>query len=113
AIRSDGKVAAYKLVNPWRDEAIERVDAMTAYHREVERQKKAGKRAAPSLQILEGQSSNLSLHIMEGQTAPCPSRICSSVPPENNSYYPSVITPRKKGVREEGSLNSNVVPFIR
>jgi len=113
AIRSNGKVAAYKLINPWRDEARERIETMTGYHKEVARQKKAGKRAGSSLQNMEGQEVDLSLHRMEGQKAPCPSRICSSVPPENNSYYPSVITPRKKGVREEGSLRSNVVPFNR
>lgn len=113
AVRSGGKVATYKLINPWRDEAIQHVDAMTAYHREAERQKKAGKRASSTIQNMEGQDIDLSLHRMEGQKAPCPSRICSSVPPENSSYYPSVITPSKNGVRDEVSLSSNVVPFNR
>lgn len=112
--RSGGKVATYKLINPWRDAAIEHVDAMTAYHRETERQKKAGKRAASSLQNMEGQEVGLSLHRMEGQQEPCPSRICSSVPPENSSYYPSIITPSKNGVRDEVSRGSPVsVPLFR
>lgn len=110
AVRSGGKVATYKLINPWRDEAIEHIDAMTAYYREIERQKKAGQRAS-SIQNMEGQEGDLSLHRMEGQKRPCPSKICSSVPPENSSYYPSVITPSKNGVRDDGSLSSNVVPF--
>lgn len=50
AIRQCRKVATYKLVNPWRDEALELIDAKLAYHREVERQRKAAKRAATSLQ---------------------------------------------------------------
>lgn len=111
AVRSNGKVAAYKLVNPWRDEAREHIEAMTAYHREAARQKKAAKRAAPSLQQMEGQSIKLSLHSVEGQTPPCPSRIWGPVPPENGAYYPSMITPNEKGVRGEGNPVSNVVPI--
>jgi hypothetical protein len=110
AVRQGGKVAAYKLINPWRDEAIELVDAKLAYHREVERQRKATKRAAAPLQKMEGQKTDVSLQNLDGQSHPCPSRIWSSVPPENGDKYPSVSTPKNIG-REETDLRSNVLPF--
>lgn len=55
AVRHGGKVSTYKLINLWRDEARTLIDAKLGHHREVARQRKESKRAAPSLQNLEGQ----------------------------------------------------------
>lgn len=98
--RSDGKVSTYKLMNPWRDEARKHIDAMTGYFKEVERQKKAKKRAGLSLQNLPGQN------------APCPGKICRSVPAKSAAYSPSMITPEEDMGREQYQHGSNVVPFI-
>ncbi|RUM95174.1 hypothetical protein EET67_24810 [Pseudaminobacter arsenicus] len=111
AVRQGGKVSTYKLINPFRDEARALVEAKLEYHREVERQRKATKRTSSSVQNLEGHESDLSLHKMEGQNDACPSKKWGPVPPENGGNTPSVIPPSKKGVREEASLGSNVVPF--
>ncbi|TIQ96698.1 hypothetical protein [Mesorhizobium sp.] len=92
------KIAAYHLVNPWRDEARERVKAMTAYHREVDREKKLKKQAAASLQKVEGQN--------EGG----PSKNWSSVPPEFAGNIPLEITPREEEAGDE-KPGSNVLPF--
>lgn len=97
--RKGGKIVAYTLVNPWRDEAKAHIEALTDYHKEVARQKKARQRAELSLQILPGQE------------LACPGKICRSVPAKSAAYTPLMITPRKKGSREEGSLGSNVVPI--
>jgi hypothetical protein len=93
-----GEVAAYRLINPWRDEARQYVEAMTAYHREVERQKKAAQRSALSRQNLPGQNT------------PCPGKICRSVPAKFAAYTPKVITPKNIG-REETDLGTNVLSF--
>ncbi len=90
-------VSNYQLVNPWRDEARAHVEAMTGYHKEVARKKKEQKRA------------NLSIHGVEGQEPACPSTIRSSVPPHCGVYTPLMITPRKKGVREEDIEGGTVV----
>lgn len=95
--RRGGKVAAYKLVNPWRDEALEHVAAMTGYHKEVERQKKAIIRADLSRQNLQGQEPT------------CPGKICRSVPAEFAAYTPSVIPPKKKGGHIEQPKAGTVV----
>ena len=87
----------YHLINPWRDEAMAHVEAMTAYHREVARYKKAKKREQAPLQNMQG-------HLMG-----CSCIICSAVPARCADDYPSMITPRKKGVREEGDQSPNVV----
>jgi hypothetical protein len=110
--RQDGKVAKYRLVNPWRDEAKALVDAKLAYHREVERQRKAASRAGLSRQNLQGQEAELSRQNVPGQKGGCPGRICRSVPAEFAAYTPLGITPRIIG-RDETDLGSNVVPFIR
>lgn len=110
AIRQGGKVATYKLINPWRDEAMELIDAKLAYNREVERQRKAAKRAKSSVQNLEGQKADLSLQNLDGQNHPCPSRIWSFVPPKNGGNNPSVSTPRILS-REETDLGAKVLPF--
>jgi hypothetical protein len=92
-----GKVSTYMLINPWRDEARALVDAKMAYHREVERQRKAGKRAALSRQNLQGQNGG------------CPGKICRSVPANSAAYYPSMITPSKKDSRGEDDQGAKVV----
>ncbi|MGN6549736.1 MAG: hypothetical protein ACTHJ3_07575, partial [Pararhizobium sp.] len=89
--------------------AMALVDAKLAYHREAERQKKAAKRAARSVQNMEGHESDLSLHKMEGQNGGCPSRICSSVPPEFRGNTPLGNPSKKEDGREEDFLGSNVV----
>lgn len=94
-----GKVAAYMLINPWRDEARAHVDAKLAYHREVARQKKANQRAS------------MSPNSVRGQERGCPRTLFGSVPELCSDNTPLVITPRKKGGREEGSQGSNVVPI--
>jgi len=109
AIRS-GEVASYRLVNPWRDEARQHVEAMTAYHKEVERQKKAAQRSALSRQNLQGREPNLSRQNLPGQNTPCPGKICRSVPAKFAAYTPKVITPKNMG-RDETDLGSNVVPL--
>ncbi|RUW26335.1 MULTISPECIES: hypothetical protein [unclassified Mesorhizobium] len=96
--RSGGKVSTYKLVNPWRDEARQHVEAMTAYHKEIERQKKAKKRADLSLQNLPGQEDA------------CPGKICRSVPAKSAGYSPSMITPREEEAGDE-KHGSNVIQF--
>lgn len=111
AVRQGGKVATYKLINPWRDEAKALVDTKLAYHREVERQRKAAKRSSPAIQKMEGQRVDLSLQILDGQRKPRPSRIRSSVPPEFVGNTPLEITPKDIG-HEERPLGTNVVPFI-
>lgn len=98
AVRQGGKVRTYKLINPWRDEARELVAAKLAYHREVDRQRQAAKRPAPSLQNLEGQKDG------------CPSKIWSPVPPENGGNTP-LLTPPKIIGRDEPDIGSNVLPF--
>ncbi|RWI46374.1 MAG: hypothetical protein EOQ93_29870 [Mesorhizobium sp.] len=92
------KVTAFHLINPWRDEARERVKAMMAYHREADRQKKSKKRAAASLQA------------MEGQNAGCPSTLWSSVPPDCGGNTPLEIPPREEEAGDE-KPGANVVPF--
>lgn len=109
--KQNGKVTAYRLGNPWRDGALTHVEAMTAYHREVARQKKAGQRATLSRQNLQGQEVDLSLQNLPGHKPGCPCKICRSVPAEFAAYSPSMITPRKKEVREKVSHGSNVVPI--
>ncbi len=99
AVRHGGKVSTYKLINPWRDEARTLIDAMIDHHREVARQRKESKSATLSLQNLEGQEAGLSVQKMEGQNNAVPPKKWSHVPPKNGAYYPSVITPRKKGSR--------------
>lgn len=108
--RQSGKVAAYRLINPWRDEARQHIAAMTDYHKEVERQKKAGKRSALSRQNLQGQNTEMSLQDLPGQNDACPGKICRSVPAEFAAYTPSVITPKNIG-RGQTDPGSNVVPF--
>ncbi|ESX32874.1 hypothetical protein NKH47_17850 [Mesorhizobium sp. M1060] len=96
--KSGGKVSTYRLINPWRDEARQHADAMTSYHKEVERQKKATKRA------------DLSLQNLPGQNPVCPGKICRSVPAKSAAYSPSMITPREEGA-VDNEHGSNVVPF--
>lgn len=110
AVRQDGKVSTYKLINPWRDEAKALIDAKLAYHREVERQRKETRRPPSSVQNLEGQKSDLSLQKMDGQNSACPSKKWGPVPPENGGNTPLEIPPKIIG-REETDLGSNVVPF--
>lgn len=108
--RQSGKVVAYRLINPWRDEALQHIAAMTDYHKEVERQKKAGKRSVLSRQDLQGQTAEMSLQNLPGQNRTCPGKICRSVPAEFAAYTPSVITPKNIG-RGQTDFGSNVVPF--
>ncbi|TIQ86447.1 MAG: hypothetical protein E5X38_15980 [Mesorhizobium sp.] len=96
--RSAGKIATYRLVNPWRDEARQHIAAITAYHKEVERQKKAKKRAGLSLQNLPGHKAD------------CPCKICRSVPANSAAYSPLEITPREEEAGEENH-GSNVIQF--
>lgn len=110
AVRQDGKVSTYKLINPWRDEARSLVEAKLDYHREAERQRKANKRPSSSVQNLEGQKADLSLQNLEGNKGPRPSKKWGPVPPENGGNTPLEITPKDIG-REERPLGTNVVPF--
>lgn len=98
AVRNGGKVATYKLINPWRDEALDMIAARLAHNREVQRQKKVARRAKSSLQNLEGPFDA------------GPSRICSSVPPDSRPYSPLVTPPREEGAGEKID-DTNVVPF--
>lgn len=98
AARQSGKVAAYLLINPWRDEARAHVETMLGYHREVARQKKAKKRAASSPKNVRGQNT------------PCPRKIFGPVPEICSDNTPLEIPPKIIG-REETDLGSNVVPF--
>lgn len=97
-VRRTSNSAKYMLINPWRDEARERTLAMLKYHQEVEKQKKAKKRASASP------------NSVRGQNRPVP-EFCSVVSPNSVRVSTPLSTPRKKGVREEGSLASNVVPI--
>ncbi|KQZ25832.1 hypothetical protein ASD50_20630 [Mesorhizobium sp. Root552] len=99
-------VASFKLINPWREEAIEHVIAMTAYHKESERQRKAKARKKKSA----SKSEDLSLQSVQGHEPGCPCRICSSVPAEFADKYPSCSTPKIMG-RDGADLGVNVVPF--
>jgi hypothetical protein len=110
--RQDGKVKKYRLVNPWRDEAQALVDAKLAYHREVERQRKAATRASSSRQNLPGQQADLSRQNIPGQNGGCPGKICRSVPAKSAAYTPLLNPPRNIG-REEPDFGSNVLPFER
>lgn len=105
-----GEVAAYRLINPWRDGARKHIEAMTAYHKEVERQKKASQRSALSRKNLHGQEADLSLQDLPGQNESCPGKICRSVPAKFAAYTPKVITPKNMS-RNETGLGSSVVPF--
>jgi hypothetical protein len=98
-IMHGGKVATFMLINPWRDEARVRVDAMLAYHREVARQKKATIRAS------------LSPNTIRGQEVACPRTQFGSVPELSSVNTPLLITPKEKKVRGEDARGSNVVPF--
>lgn len=89
--------ATFLLINPWRDEALEQIEAMARYHREVARQKKAKERAALSLQNLQGHE--------EG----CPCKFCSPVPANSAGNTPLMITPRKKESRGEDEKGAKVV----
>jgi hypothetical protein len=104
--RMGGKVAAFKLINPWREEAIEHVGVMTDYYRERERQRKEKSRSKKSV----SQKGNSSLQSVQGHKPGCPCKICSPVPAEFADKYPSVSTPKIIG-REETDLGSNVLPF--
>ncbi|RWK79654.1 MAG: hypothetical protein EOR51_12155 [Mesorhizobium sp.] len=95
---SKEKVSEFHLINPWRDEAKDRVKAMLGHHREVDRQKKARKKAASSL------------HSMEGQTDAGPSTPWSSIPPNCGGNTPLVNPPREEGAGEKIE-GSNVLPF--
>lgn len=99
AARQSRSVSTYVLINPWRDEARTHIEAMRAYHKEVARLKKARQRVA------------LSPKNVRGQIPTCPRTEFGAVPEKNSDNTPLVITPSKKGVREEGSPASNVVPF--
>ncbi|TGT36202.1 hypothetical protein [Mesorhizobium sp. M8A.F.Ca.ET.165.01.1.1] len=96
--KAGGKVSTYRLINPWRDDARLHADARTSHLKEIERQKKAAKRADLSLQNLPGQNSA------------CPGKICRSVPAKSAAYSPSMITPREEGAGEDNA-GSNVLPF--
>lgn len=108
--RKDGKVSAYTLVNPWRDDAIMHVEAQTAYHRAVAAQKKAGQRADANRQNLPGQVVGLSRQNLQGQKSDVPAEF-AGLSRQNLPPIPPYDYPNKKGVREEGSLGSNVVPI--
>lgn len=99
--RQSGKVVAYRLINPWREDAQAHIAAMVGYHKEVERQKKATKRDRLSRQKLPGQETDLSRQNLPGHEGVCPGRICRSVPAEFAAYTPSLITPKKKRARNE------------
>ncbi|MBZ9919108.1 hypothetical protein LB517_10755 [Mesorhizobium sp. BR1-1-12] len=109
-VRKGGKVSTYQLINPWRDEALDMVAARLAHNREVQRQKKVALRAKSSVHRMEGLEADLSLQKVDGQEGGCPSRICSSVPPDFAPYSPLGITPREEGAVEKTD-GSNVVPF--
>jgi hypothetical protein len=106
--RRGGRIAAYRLINPWLDDAKAHIEAMVEYHKGVERSRKAMSR----MKKPASQSSDLSRQILPGQNPDCPGRICRPVPAEFAAYNPTRITPRKKGGREESPLGPNVVPFI-
>lgn len=100
-VRRSSNSAKYMLINPWRDEGWERTLAMLAYHQEAQRQKKSKKRAATSPQLCSGD-----------KTRPSPNSV-RSCPPNSVRASTPLSTPSKKGVREEKTLGSNVVPFNR
>lgn len=100
-------VTEFKLINPWRDEAIDHVAAMTAHFQAAERHRKATRRAKKTAQ----EAAELSLYSMQGHEPSCPCTQCSPVPALSAGKYPSDSTPMKKGSREEEPLGSNVVLF--
>lgn len=97
-VRRTSNSAKYMLINPWRDEARERTIAMLIYHQEVEKQKKAKKRASASP------------NSVRGQNGPVP-EFCSVVSPNSVRVSTPLSTPSKKEGREEDVIGSNVVPF--
>lgn len=92
-----GKVAAYMLINPWRDEARLHMEAKLAYLREAARQKKAAQRASMSPKILRGQKGG------------CPRTLFGPVPELCSDNTPLMITPRKKERHGEVEQASEVV----
>lgn len=109
--RRGGKVVAYSLVNPWRDDALAHIEAMTGYYREAARQKKAAQRSVASRQNLPGQQADLSLQILPGQDGGCPGKICRSVPAKSAAYNPVTYSQKEELRRGEIPLGSNVVPL--
>ncbi|MEQ1955990.1 hypothetical protein [Mesorhizobium sp. CN2-181] len=99
--RQSGKIVAYRLANPWRDQARAHVPAMVGYHKEVERQKKAATRNRASRQNLPGHEPDLSRQNLQGQNDDGPGKICRSVPAQFAAYSPSMITPKKKDARHD------------
>ncbi|ESZ17550.1 hypothetical protein NKI32_19850 [Mesorhizobium sp. M0761] len=106
AAGGSGTVDAFKLINPWRDEAIEHVAAMTAFHRERLRQQKAKSR----LKKITSQTSDVSLQPLQGHNPGCHCKICSPVTATIADKYPSDSTPRKEGAGKNNP-GSNVLPF--
>lgn len=98
-VRRSSASATYMLINPWRDEARERTAAMLGYHQEVVRQKKARKRASVSPNSVRGQNGA----VPELCSVPSPNSVRVSTPQR--------VPQQEKGIREEGSLGSNVVPI--
>lgn len=113
AVHHNRKVSTYALINPWRDDAIAHVAAMHGYFKEVARQKKARQREAASLKNSRGHEANMSPKNLRGQEPACPRTFFGSVPENSSDNTPLMITPSKKGVREENSPGSNVVSFNR
>ena len=107
--RRGGSVTAYSLINPWRDEAIVHVEAMTAYHKEVERQRKATKRASLPRPNIPGREAEMSLQILPGHEPGCPGKICRPVPAEFAAYYPSGSTPKKRGSRKDKGQGAEII----
>jgi len=99
AARKARRVSTFVLVNPWRDEALDHIEAMLGHKREVERQRKATKRAA------------LSRQNVPGQNGPVPAEFAGlsrqNLPPSTPYGEPQ----EKRVDREEDHLGGNVVPF--
>lgn len=104
-VRGSAKVGSFTIINPWRQEALDHIKVMTGHYIETEKHRKAVSRNKQSV----SRNDNLSLQKLQGHKPHCPCKFCSPVPAEIAGKYPSISTPRKNEVREEGNQSPNVV----